>query len=231
MMTPDNETLKFLLYVRDVLQKHNVSFFLDCGTLLGAIRDKKFIPWDSDVDLGAIGVVAGDDVSFALMREFRHSGCTVLVSCTAISIRRTGSLDVNIKLYHREEDEFVARYIRRSHRYNIVRFLADVRNGNHVYSVGPGLSIMLKRAVCAIRPILRFLPFGIIENQIHEQVKANSFPVDFFLNTEEILFYGQSFPVPKDSETYLALRYGDNWKMPVRDYNWFEDDQSLNDAI
>jgi lipopolysaccharide cholinephosphotransferase len=41
-----------LLDIKKVLDKNNVSFFLMFGTLLGAIRDKKFIKTDIDTDLG-----------------------------------------------------------------------------------------------------------------------------------------------------------------------------------
>ena len=35
-----------------ILKKSNVTYWIEGGTLLGAIRDNKLIPWDHDLDLG-----------------------------------------------------------------------------------------------------------------------------------------------------------------------------------
>ena len=51
-----NDTQKYILYVlrevTRVLEELNIPYFMQGGTMLGAIRHKGFIPWDDDVDLG-----------------------------------------------------------------------------------------------------------------------------------------------------------------------------------
>ena len=58
----DNETLRKVQLaqleigkeIKRVCDENGIKYFLDSGTLLGAIRYKGFIPWDDDMDMGML---------------------------------------------------------------------------------------------------------------------------------------------------------------------------------
>ena len=43
--------LDLIVEFDSVCRKHNLRYFLDSGSLLGAIRHGGFIPWDDDIDV------------------------------------------------------------------------------------------------------------------------------------------------------------------------------------
>lgn len=48
----ESQASEYLLKVKDIFDRREIQFWLTGGTLLGAVRDRRFIPWDTDIDLG-----------------------------------------------------------------------------------------------------------------------------------------------------------------------------------
>lgn len=43
--------LKFLNDITDILDKFNIKYWLDYGTLIGIMREERLLPWDDDIDI------------------------------------------------------------------------------------------------------------------------------------------------------------------------------------
>lgn len=48
----EKQAVQLLEKVTDLLEESGIKYWLDGGTLLGAVREKKLIPWDHDLDIG-----------------------------------------------------------------------------------------------------------------------------------------------------------------------------------
>lgn len=46
-----NHLTELLFYITDIFDKHNITYFIYYGTLLGSIRHNGIIPWDTDIDI------------------------------------------------------------------------------------------------------------------------------------------------------------------------------------
>lgn len=42
--------IKLLMDIKSICERENITYWIDFGTLLGAVRHKGFIPWDTDID-------------------------------------------------------------------------------------------------------------------------------------------------------------------------------------
>lgn len=213
-----------------ILEKFNCKYFLDTGTLLGAIRDKRFIPWDNDIDIGVIDFETDRNILKEISKEFWNKGYNVTTELHNISISHPKKvLDLGIKFYTKEGGKYCA-YLGKINGNRFCSSLNLYLSEDFVYKNGYGKFSVIG---CAARLIhsIRILSPRILKTFLHNKMKYEEVRVE---TNDELLssfydytFYNKSFKVPCSSEDYLAHRYGIDWNIPNRNYNYTEDDNSI----
>jgi len=71
---------KLLFDIDEIFRKYNIVYWLDCGTLLGAIREKDFIEWDKDdIDIGVYNSIFLDyNLWTKILKEFTKKNIKVV---------------------------------------------------------------------------------------------------------------------------------------------------------
>jgi len=219
--------------IKEILDRHSIEYWLDEGTLLGAVREKKLIEWDHDIDLS----IWYKDLSkiTPLFDEIRRTGLEVIFFEWKKHIKLLGEgYEIDINLYHLKD-----------------------KNATRIWHVNNQLGRILDYFIWTIylknpRSRKLFAPFFITKNlvkisnkwpdwmnkknlklllKIYEKKGCKFFqvamPSHYFTELTTLEFYKMNFKVPKKTEEYLEYRYGKNWRIPKKDYVWYKDDQSV----
>ena len=228
--------LGILKEIDRICQKHDICYWLDGGTLLGAKRHGGFIPWDDDIDI-AMGL---DD-----LRRFEQVAPTELPSHlmlqTPESDPNNGPIvkvrDLN-SLYLEHRDDFETGYvkgiyvdifpftkhpnvpklwIKRLHKSLSISY--SILHRKHYYSLRSfaeffwfGTKYMLYnlvwRLLLLLWPSSRYANIPIFNGYgiTHER--------DTVLPMSTIQFEDADFPAPHDADQYLRNIYGDYMKLP-----------------
>ena len=215
-----------LRQVTECLVASNERYFVDCGTLLGAIRDGDYIKWDNDIDLGLI-----DDSDSArryrnLVEQIHRRGFAVNLADNGFCCLRAPDVEINVTFYRRRSDSYEAELYTADKRYAFISFLKYVRDGKYHATLGEGAKFKLKQFLLRNMWLVRPLPDALLNYFAQIQGHIIRVPA-FHLEISRRSFRGMELSFPADPPAYLALRYGPDWRVPKRDYYYEKDDGAL----
>jgi len=228
--------LEILVEVDKICKKHNINYWIDYGTLLGAVRHGGFIPWDDDID---ISMLRKDYVKLRkiLLKElpaqfvfedwktkkeipYKHGKVRDLHSFLDDPLQKSkkGLQGVYIDIFPKEKTiSFKTRKVLNTFYGKIFgQIFWEKSNGLKralAFFLFPFISVYIWLVQTFVN-----LSYSNKLSQIfggiplyHECFISDVFPLDIGV------FEGYSFPIPKNVHTYLTYLYGNYMQIPPQE--------------
>jgi len=189
--------IRLLKIVIDTLNKHDIKYYLDFGTLLGAMRENAFISWDDDIDISLVNYKDYDKIESVLQEIKKEYSYRVYMFTFFESLKKRKKR--NEIIYNEKIDFALDSDIQ----------IAKIRN-NKFWKWGRGhtcLDIFFKYE---LDNHLYWFADG-MENKIFNDFLEEGF--------QEVDFYGLKCSIPRAYDKYLKEIYGE-WK--IADKSWDE---------
>ena len=226
--TFEKEMVEVLQKIIMVLEKNSIEYWLIGGSLLGLIRDNKFIPWDDDIEIGlwindrenvikhlsqfekkGLGTITttSDKIKFDLNYKNKSSEKIVFRGARLLFFKQFNGKSVRGAFYAKSLfGKSLVMLFNLLFNYNSKKVKSDNRNKflfkiDFIHKISRNIFDMIVNFYCFIRKKARF---------------TYEIPFEYFESSVKKTFYNKEVSIPSRAEEYLSFRYGETWTKPQR---------------
>lgn len=239
-----NEDLakRILREVKEVLEMYHIEFWLNFGALLGAVREGKFIEHDDDIELNAWKHKITEHQMQKVCKELcQREFSTYYSTLTDYITIWKDNFNIAFSMYTLNGDKAerphehiyksgvantISRYIYWLSELFIIKHagkvnkeaLRDIRRSVKFFAVS--LANILPESIRRrIAILLRY-----ISMKAGGEYGKTRIPAKFYLNLRDLIFYDMIFKVPSETEEYLVCIYGSGWRVPLKNWKFYDDE-------
>ena len=228
-----------------MLNNNKINYWVCHGTLLGIIRNKNLLSWDHDIDFA---VWEDEHSKEEILKIFLPSnGFKREISLDEMNSLHFQTKDkrIDINFYTRDkeksyikwailkEDTFTNFYYFKILYYFIISFLInDVSIKKLIKSSNNQIFTIIKLLISIPLMIVRQFLSKKIKKKILKHaykkfdIMGYSYPLDL-MKFKQIEFMGIKIRIPKKPEEVLKFTYGNDWKIPKKNFVWYKEGRNL----
>ena len=234
--------LQILAYIDRVCTEHHLTYFLDAGTLLGAVRHKGFIPWDDDIDLlmprkdyEKLFQILKDDETYPMIN--RHNAPNYIVPFSKVYDKRTCIKEkvvdnpsygvfVDIVPFDNLPDSALVRYVYQTR----MKFLSLAYRYKAFKYETKGLKANIMRGIAKRHSLEYFLEkldrlaqkyngkeTHYVWYHVFTYVPYAKLEREVFAKSIPMQFENRKYPAPVGYDKRLRMAYGDYMQLPPKE--------------
>ena len=222
------EILKLLVAVKRICEQNDLKYWLDSGTLLGAVRHKGFVPWDDDVDI-CMPREDYNKILPILKKEFDGSDYCVrerakTVNNFQIRIMRNKNRKIGLDIF--PVDKYCSKVVSDEEKAAIT---SEIKKAQRVFNKKYKRKQLTNELIKEAKEELLKVQSKIVLNDkspdcdnpalfygidYPHQYSVQLFDYETVFPLGQVSFEGENFYSPNNYDKYLKTLYGDYMRLP-----------------